>query len=120
MKEYTKEAKQPKDGVIPQWKMHGYVVAVHGSSRSTTKKQWLTFSIGKPGAEDPEKNFVYFAVTNLFEKTHKMAEVGDHLAIFGSIETWPDENKKFRVELVAEKILTWDEYQAKKRAKNGG
>ena len=117
MKEYTKESKVSKAGQLPKWNMHGFVAAVHGSSKSTTKKQWLTFSIGKPGAEDPENDFCYFSVTNLFERTKRMAEVGDHLVIFGSISSWKLDNGRWIVELVADRIQTWDEYQASKQKK---
>lgn len=119
MKTYSDETRVTKAGFLPKWKMHGTVAAIHGSSRSAaSKKQWLSFSISRDGT-DRDDDFVYFSITNLPDKTGVLAHEGDHLVITGTITSWHESDGRWKIELVAEKIISWDEYQARKAEKGG-
>lgn len=94
-------------GVLPQWKMCGFVQMVHSNGSTKYPADFVRFQIRPKGRENDESAFgCVFAVT-VPDSLGIQLERGDKVYMEGSITSWKNDNG-YRLELVASKVAPWD------------
>ena len=107
-------------GVLPQWKMCGFVQMVHSNGSTKYPADFVRFQIRPKGKENDESAFgCVFAVT-VPDSLGIQLERGDKVYIEGSITSWKNDNG-YRLELVATKVTAWDGLfkEERQRIQNG-